>query len=110
MPVDRRGRPDAAAGRARARDIAGERFYEIYIDAPLALCRTRDPKGHYLRADQNEIADFTGVGASYEAPTAPDLRLDTAHTDVAAAVQDIERLLLGSAVFNSAGRTIEFTI
>ena len=53
-------------------------FLELFVDAPVELCRARDAKGLYAKADRGEITDFTGVSAPYEAPLAPDLRLDAA--------------------------------
>jgi len=58
-------------------------FLEIFVDAPLAVCEARDPKGFYRRARAGEIKDFTGVSQPYEAPLQPELRLDTAGTTVA---------------------------
>lgn len=66
------------ADRARARAIAGQiPFLEVYVDTPLAVCETRDPKGLYARARSGEIHSFTGVSASYEAPKAAELVLHT---------------------------------
>ncbi len=66
------------ADRALVRTLlpAGE-FLEVFVDAPLAVCETRDPKGLYRKARVGEIADFTGVSAPYEVPAAPDLCLRT---------------------------------
>jgi bifunctional enzyme CysN/CysC len=67
--------------RARAREIvlqSGCEFYEIFVDAPLALCEQRDTKGLYKRARAGEIKEFTGISAPYEAPTDPEL---VVHTD-----------------------------
>ena len=66
------------AERRLARDIAaaGE-FIEIFVDAPLATVIARDPKGLYKRALKGEIKNFTGIDQPYEAPDAPELRLDT---------------------------------
>lgn len=55
----------------------GERFVEIYLDAPLAVCARRDPKGLYARAFAGEIDNFTGVSDPYEAPRDPELTLHT---------------------------------
>lgn len=63
--------------RAMARAIIGSRFVEVHVDAPLAVCEARDPKGLYKRARRGEIADFTGISAPYEAPDAPDVPLAT---------------------------------
>ena len=38
----------------------------------------RDPKGLYKRALTGEIKNFTGIDQPYEAPEAPEMRLDTA--------------------------------
>ena len=64
--------------RDRIRAVAPDIFHEIHIDANLAVCEERDPKGLYLKARKGEIADFTGVSAPYEAPLLPELRVDTA--------------------------------
>jgi adenylylsulfate kinase-like enzyme len=53
-------------------------FIEIYVDAPLELCRARDPKGLYARADAGEIKNFTGIDSPYQPPLTPELTLDTA--------------------------------
>ena len=70
------------ADRDLARRIIGEgRFIETHIDASLDECERRDPKGLYKRARAGEIPEFTGVSAPYEAPEAPELRLDSqSHT------------------------------
>lgn len=66
------------ADRDLAETIIGDDFHEIFVDAPLETCITRDPKGLYKRAKAGEIPNFTGVSAPYEAPQDPALRLDTA--------------------------------
>jgi bifunctional enzyme CysN/CysC len=76
--------------REQARAVVGdERFLEIFVDAPLAVCETRDPKGLYRKARAGEIASFTGVSAPYEIPAKPDLRIDTAAGSVDAAVDSV---------------------
>jgi adenylyl-sulfate kinase len=62
---------------ARARFAPGE-FIEVFVDAPLAVCEARDPKGLYRRARRGEIRRFTGIDSAYEPPLAADLRLDSA--------------------------------
>jgi bifunctional enzyme CysN/CysC len=63
--------------RALARKAAGEGFAEIHVDADVATCESRDPKGLYEKARRGEILEFTGVSAPYEAPETPELTLDT---------------------------------
>jgi bifunctional enzyme CysN/CysC len=52
-------------------------FIEIFVDTPIEVCRARDPKGLYARADAGEIKNFTGVSSPYEPPAAPDIHLHT---------------------------------
>jgi bifunctional enzyme CysN/CysC len=50
-------------------------FLEVFVSTPLAQCEQRDPKGLYARARAGELQGLTGLGAPYEAPTAPDVVL-----------------------------------
>ena len=52
-------------------------FAEVFINASLAVCEARDPRGLYKKARAGEISDFTGVSSPYEAPPAPDLEIHT---------------------------------
>ena len=63
--------------RQSAGKIIGDGFMEVFVDAPIEVCESRDPKGLYKKARAGEIGEFTGVSAPYEAPSAPDLRLRT---------------------------------
>src|SRR4030095_14520542 len=64
-------------------------FIEIYVNAPLRVCEQRDPKGLYARARANEIKDFTGISAPYEAPSKPEIELRTDKFTVAECVAQI---------------------
>lgn len=70
------------ADRDAARAIIGEGFHEVHIDAGLEVCEARDPKGLYKRARAGEIPNFTGISAPFEAPSKPDLVIDTALLDI----------------------------
>ncbi|MGF2617909.1 adenylyl-sulfate kinase [Rossellomorea vietnamensis] len=52
-------------------------FIEVYMKASLEECEKRDPKGLYKKARAGEIKGFTGIDAPYEAPSSPDLVIDT---------------------------------
>lgn len=65
------------ADRRQARDILGHDFVEVFVDAPLAVCEARDPKGLYRKARQGQIPDFTGISSPYEPPERPELHLRT---------------------------------
>lgn len=63
--------------RQRAKSIFEDgEFLEIFIDTPVEICRSRDPKGLYKKSAAGEIPNFTGVGQDYERPTQPDLVID----------------------------------
>jgi adenylylsulfate kinase len=53
-------------------------FIEVFVDAPLAVCESRDPKGLYKLARAGKIPNFTGISDPYEAPEAPELHLHAA--------------------------------
>jgi bifunctional enzyme CysN/CysC len=78
--------------RAQARDICTDiPFLEVFVDTPLELCRARDPKALYARADAGAVLGLTGVGSTYEPPQSPDLTLPTAEltpNEAARAVED----------------------
>ncbi len=50
-------------------------FLEVFVDTPLEVCESRDPKGLYKQARAGTIANFTGISDPYEAPIAPELVL-----------------------------------
>ena len=64
-----------------ARDIhrkAGLRFVEVFVDTPIDVCETRDPKGLYQKARRGELKGFTGIDDPYEPPLNPELVVKTA--------------------------------
>lgn len=64
-------------------------FIEIYIDTPLSVCESRDPKGLYLKARKGEIADFTGISSPYEAPINPEIHIKTETQSIEESVEQI---------------------
>lgn len=76
--------------RKLARDIIGDAaFVEVFVDAPLAECERRDPKGLYGKARAGQIQNFTGIDSVYEPPVEADVRLDTLRCDLSTCVQQI---------------------
>jgi adenylylsulfate kinase len=55
--------------REQAKEIIGENFIEVFIDADLSTCEERDPKGLYKKARAGEIKDFTGISSPFETPS-----------------------------------------
>lgn len=52
-------------------------FIEVFVDASLETCISRDVKGLYEKAIAGEIPNFTGVSDPYEAPVSPEIVVDT---------------------------------
>jgi bifunctional enzyme CysN/CysC len=78
------------ADRQNARAIVGdEPFIEIFVKAPIEVCERRDPKGLYRKARSGQIAEFTGISAPYEPPTAPELTIETDVDDVEACARRV---------------------
>ena len=50
-------------------------FVEVFVDAPLEVCESRDPKGLYKQARAGKIANFTGISDPYEPPEKPEIHL-----------------------------------
>jgi adenylylsulfate kinase len=64
--------------RDAVRQRLGDDFIEVFVDAPLGVCESRDPKGLYKQARAGQIQNFTGIDDPYEPPLAAELRLDAA--------------------------------
>ncbi len=65
--------------RAQARSLfAEDRFVEVFVECPIAVCEQRDTKGLYKKARAGEIKEFTGISAPYEPPEHPEVTLNTA--------------------------------
>jgi bifunctional enzyme CysN/CysC len=62
-------------------------FFEVFIDTPLAVAESRDPKGLYRKARDGEISNFTGIDSPYEAPEQAEIRIDTTSMSAEQAVQ-----------------------
>jgi len=64
-------------------------FIEIFVDTPLDVCETRDPKGLYKKARNGDIKNFTGISSPYEKPEAPIIHLKTDRLDLDQCVDKI---------------------
>ena len=65
--------------RARAAALVPQgQFLEIFVDTPIEICRARDPKGLYEKADHGGVQNLTGRDQAYEPPLHPALTLRTA--------------------------------
>ena len=89
--------------RQEARDMMGDRFIEVYIEASVDACAERDVKGLYAKAFSGEIKEFTGVSDPYEAPENPEIALKTEEQEPAESAAALityleERQLIPEAV------------
>ena len=60
-------------------EAAGTTYVEVHVATPVEVCSVRDVKGLYAKQAAGEISGLTGVDDPYEAPAAPELRIE-AHT------------------------------
>lgn len=65
------------ADRLEARALLAPGFVEVFVDAPLAVCRRRDVKGLYARARAGTLTGLTGLDDPYERPVDPEVHLRT---------------------------------
>ena len=77
---------------ARALLPDGE-FIEIFVDTPLALAESRDPKGLYKKARAGELKNFTGIDSPYEEPEAAEIRVNTSAMSAEQAAEAIIAVL-----------------
>jgi bifunctional enzyme CysN/CysC len=65
--------------RRLARDLMADgEFIEVFVDAPLDVCESRDPKGLYRKARAGQLPNFTGIDSLYEPPEHPELTIRSA--------------------------------
>ncbi|MDE2311133.1 MAG: adenylyl-sulfate kinase [Betaproteobacteria bacterium] len=64
-------------------------FIEIYCDAPIEVCESRDVKGLYKKARAGQIAEFTGISSPYEAPENPELTVNTGELELDTRAQQV---------------------
>lgn len=83
-----------AVQRRIARSIVGaELFVEVHVSTPIEVCAARDAKGLYARAKAGSLPNLTGVGAAYEPPEAPDVRVDASQISPEQAAELVLALL-----------------
>ena len=75
--------------RREVRQMIGEPFIEVFVSCPVDVCKKRDLKGMYKRAEVGELPLFTGVSAPYEAPTCSEVVVDTSVVSTQQAMQEV---------------------
>lgn len=80
--------------RDKVRELVAEgEFIEVFIDTPLEVCESRDPKGLYKKARDGKIPSFTGISSPYEAPSKEEIHIKTDKTSIDACVKNIVEYL-----------------
>ena len=69
-------------------------FLEIFLDCPLEVCKDRDPKGLYKKAEEGVLKEFTGIDSPYERPSDPELILDSSQLTVKKCADEVIDLLV----------------
>lgn len=90
------------ADREIARNVAphGD-FFEIYCDASLDVCESRDVKGLYAKARAGEIPHFTGISSPYESPNKPELVVNTGEYSVEQCVDQVINVLIEHGIIQA---------
>jgi len=89
----RRAYREAARSRIR-------RFAEAYLVCSPEVCRSRDPKGIWKKAEEGKISALPGAGAPYEPPEAPEILVDAACLSAEEAAKEILHLLESRGFFS----------
>ena len=69
--------------------VETDAFIEVFVDTPLEVCESRDPKGLYKKARSGEIPNFTGISSPYEAPIKPEIHIINDNISIEDAAQQV---------------------
>ncbi|MFE2152183.1 adenylyl-sulfate kinase [Streptomyces lavendulae] len=84
---------DSREAVAKRHAAAGTPYLEVHVATPVEVCSERDVKGLYAKQAAGEISGLTGVDDPYEAPEAPDLRIESHHQTVHQSAAELYALL-----------------
>ena len=74
-------------------------FIEVFCNAPIDVCESRDLKGLYLKARAGDLNEFTGISSPYEKPVNPEIELDTDKLSVKDCADKLISYLLDKNIF-----------
>ena len=77
-------------------------FIEIYCKASLETCESRDVKGLYKHARAGKIKNYTGIDSPYEAPSNPELVIDTESESLEGSVARVIDFLKSRKIINQS--------
>ena len=88
--------------RHRSRSIFPDgKFIEVFIDTPLSVAESRDPKGLYAKARKGEIKNFTGIDSKYEPPVNPEIHLKASEFSADECADQVVNYLLEKIVIKN---------
>lgn len=89
--------------RRKNRDLVGfsGTYVEVYLSTPLSVCRKRDAKGLYRKAQRGELKNLTGLNDPYEPPIAPEIVIDTSNSTPHECAEKIFEYLVAHARLNN---------
>lgn len=90
-------RADRDAVRKRHEE-QGIKFLEVYMDVPLSVVQSRDPKGLYAKVAAGELTHFTGIDDPYEIPIDPEINMQNAGMTIQQSVDLLKRRLTQEGV------------
>jgi len=82
--------------------LPDDRFFEVHVACDIEVCKERDPKGLYEKAEKGEIANFTGISAPYEEPASPEVVVHSDTDDVDACVDQLIAVLEERGIISAA--------
>ena len=80
--------------RNQAKEIIGEDFRVVYVNAPFEVCAQRDVKGLYAKALNGEIKNFTGLDSPFDAPVNPFIEVKTHEESLEESTQKMLKAIL----------------
>jgi len=89
------------ASRGLVRDMHegdGLKFLEVFVDVPIEVAESRDPKGLYKKARAGEIKGFTGIDDPFESPEKAELVLPTHELKIEESVERVVGALKAAGV------------
>ncbi|MFT7129485.1 MAG: adenylylsulfate kinase [Gammaproteobacteria bacterium] len=81
---------------------SGMDFIEVYVDVPLEVAESRDPKGLYKKARAGEIPNFTGISDPYEEPLNAEVVLNSHEMSLEEEVNILLKLLEERGLLSAA--------
>lgn len=88
--------------RQQVRDLVEDgEFTEVFVDTPLGVCESRDPKGLYKKARNGEIPNFTGISSPYETPKNPEIHIDNDGLSIEEAADVVVKYLTTKGYLNA---------